>query len=146
MWPNMMSAREGGFEKIRQMQTRGGGGQKTRKFCRHELSMAPNISPYVCTCHPTLCTSLRLLNLTSLHPPFRPLFNSPNPSGLYHVSVSIFFITSAFPHRFLQTKYYPCCVANLNPFPPSGLFCVSMGNSPKMRYALRTASNTGSCK
>ena len=33
----------GGVEKIRQMQTRGGGGKKTRKFCRHHLSMAPKV-------------------------------------------------------------------------------------------------------
>ena len=42
----MTSASEGGFETIRQMQTRGGGGQKTRKVCRHHLSMAPYVKLY----------------------------------------------------------------------------------------------------
>ena len=44
--PNMMSASEGGgSRKSDKCRQGGGGGQKTRKFCRHHLSMAPNPEP-----------------------------------------------------------------------------------------------------
>ena len=37
----MMSSSEGGSRKSDKCRQGGGGGQKTRKFCRHHLSMAP---------------------------------------------------------------------------------------------------------